>query len=159
MGGIRCTLLTIYVAQCTLIQVTILTRIDSVVFPARDLDASVAFWTAALGREPDFRTDDFASFSTETVSIGLTKLPWQDEPVVFWETDDVQSAHQALSALGSTTLVEIADGSLAPLGHGQPVDGVDPQTGVVDVPGAKLAVLRAPDSTLIALSQPVEGEW
>ncbi|GAB09262.1 hypothetical protein GOARA_035_00180 [Gordonia araii NBRC 100433] len=136
-----------------------LTRIDSVVFPARDLDASIAFWSAALGREPDFRSDDFASFSTETVSIGLTKLPWVDEPVVFWDADDVDNAHRQLSELGSSTLVEVADGSLAPLGEGQPVDGVDPNTGVVDVPGAKLAVLRAPDNTLIALNQAVEGGW
>ena len=132
-----------------------LSRIDSIVFPARDLDASISFWSTALGREPDIRTADFCSFTTDTVSIGLTRQPWVEEPVVFWQTDDIAAAHRILSGLGSAALAEIDDGSLAVVGHRRMVEGVDPQTGVVDVPGAKLAVLRAPDSTLVALNQPV----
>jgi hypothetical protein len=136
-----------------------ITGIDSVVYPARDLGRSVAFWSSLLRSEPSFQTDDYASFGVGDASIGLTRLPWVDEPVIFWAVDDIEAAHAALSGLGSQTMVEVAGGRLAPLGEGSPVEGVDPVTGVVGVPGAKLAVVRAPDGTLVALNQAVAGGW
>ena len=47
----------------------------NVVFPARDLEAGVAAWTAMLGREPAFVGDDFAVFTGDGVEVGLTALP------------------------------------------------------------------------------------
>jgi hypothetical protein len=95
----------------------------NVVFPARDLSAGVAAWTAMLGREPAFVGDDFAVFSGEGVEVGLTALPWVDHPLVFWKVDDVEDTHRVLVARGATPLGEIADGSLAELDAAEVVNG------------------------------------
>jgi hypothetical protein len=124
----------------------------NVVFPARDLGAGVAAWTAMLGREPALLGEDFAAFSGDGVEVGLTALPWVDHPLVFWKVDDVEDAHRALVARGAKPLGEIADGSLAELGTAEVTNG-DPATGIVDVPGGRLAVLKAPDGNLIGLTQ------
>ena len=126
----------------------------NVVFPTRDLQASVAAWTQLLGHGPLFAGDDFAAFSGDDVRLGLTALPWVDHPLVFWRVDDVEEAHGALVSRGATPLGEIADGSLAPIGEAEVTNG-DPGTGIVDVPGGRLAVLRAPDGNLIGLNQEV----
>jgi hypothetical protein len=123
----------------------------NVVFPTRDLRASVAAWTELLGHGPAFAGDDFAAFSGDDVQLGLTALPWVDHPLVFWRVDDVEAAHGALVARGATALGEIADGSLAPVGGAEVVNG-DPGTGIVEVPGGRLAVLRAADGNLIGLT-------
>ena len=124
----------------------------NVVFPARDLEAGVAAWTAVLGREPTFVGDDFAAFVGDGVEVGLTALPWVDHPLVFWRVDDIEASHRVLAARGATPLGEIADGSLAELGTAAITNG-DPKTGIVDVPGGRLAVLQAPDGNLIGLTQ------
>lgn len=124
----------------------------NVVFPARDLAAGVAAWSAVLDQELAFVGDDFAVFSGGGVEVGLTALPWVDHPLVFWKVDDMDAAHRGLVARGATALGEIADGSLAELGTAEVVNG-DPVTGIVDVPGGRLAVLRAPDGNLIGLTE------
>jgi catechol 2,3-dioxygenase-like lactoylglutathione lyase family enzyme len=124
----------------------------NVVFPARDLEAGVAAWTAMLGREPAFVGDDFAAFSGDGVEVGLTALPWVDHPLVFWSVDNIEEAHGTLVTRGATAFGETADGSLAELGTAEVTNG-DPATGIVDVPGGRLAVLRAPDGNLIGLTE------
>ena len=124
----------------------------NVVFPARDLDAGVAAWTAMLGQEPAFVGDDFAVFTGGGIELGLTALPWVDHPLVFWKVDEIEDTHRALVARGATPLGETADGSLDELGTAEVTNG-DPATGIVDVPGGRLAVLRAPDGNLIGLTQ------
>jgi catechol 2,3-dioxygenase-like lactoylglutathione lyase family enzyme len=124
----------------------------NVVLPARDLASAVAAWTAMLDREPAFVGDDFAAFSDDGVEIGLTGLPWVDYPLVFWKVDDIEAAHGRLVSRGATPLGEIADGSLAEIGSAEITNG-DPATGIVDVPGGRLAVLKAPDGNLIGLTQ------
>jgi catechol 2,3-dioxygenase-like lactoylglutathione lyase family enzyme len=124
----------------------------NVVLPARDLDRSVAAWTAILGQEPAFVGEDFAAFVGDGVQIGLTALPWVDHPLVFWKVEDVEEAHRVLVSRGAAALGEIADGSLAELGTADVTNG-DPATGIVDVPGGRLAVLRAPDGNLVGLTQ------
>lgn len=126
----------------------------NVVFPARDLDRAVAAWTQMLGTEPAFVGDDFAAFSGNGVEIGLTTRPWVEHPLVFWNVDDIESAHDVLVARGATPLGEIADGSLAEIGTAEVTNG-DASTGIVDVPGGRLAVVRARDGTLVGLTQPV----
>ena len=124
----------------------------NVVFPTRDLEASVAAWTELLGHGPVFAGEDFAAFSGDDVQLGLTALPWVDHPLVFWQVDDVAQAHLELLARGATALGEVADGSLAPIGEAEVTNG-DPGTGIVDVPGGRLAVLRVPDGNLLGLTQ------
>jgi catechol 2,3-dioxygenase-like lactoylglutathione lyase family enzyme len=124
----------------------------NVVFPARDLAAAVAAWKAMLDREPAFVGADFASFRGDGIDVGLTALPWVDHPLVFWKVDDIEAAHRGLVSRGATPLGEIADGSLAELGTVEVTNG-DPATGIVEVPGGRLAVVRAPDGSLIGLTQ------
>jgi hypothetical protein len=130
-----------------------ITGFGNVVYPARDLEAGVAAWKAILDRDPAFVGDDFAVFrGDDGVDIGLTALPWVDEPLVFWKVDDVAEAHRALVGRGATPLGEARDGSLAPIGDAEVTNG-DPATGIVDVPGGRLAVLRAADGNLVGLTE------
>jgi len=134
---------------------------SNVVLPARDLPASIAAWTALLGREPAFHSDEFAAFSGDGVEIGLTAAPWVDHPLVFWTVENIEQAHRALVAAGATAMTEVADGSLAELGTAEAAEGdnIDPGTGIVDMPGARLAVLKAADGNLIGITQEVRMDW
>lgn len=138
-----------------------LTGFGNVVLPARDLSASISAWTALLGQGPAFQTDDFAAFSGNGVEIGLTAAPWVDHPLVFWTVEDIEQAHGALVAAGATAMTEISDGSLAEVGAANAATGanIDPTTGIVDMPGARLAVLKAADGNLIAITQEVPMDW
>jgi hypothetical protein len=128
-----------------------LRELANVVFPTDDLPASVSAWQAMLDREPAFVGEDFAVFG-DGGEIGLSSAPWVDHPLVFWTVDDMEAAHRTLVGRGATPLGEVADGSLAEIGAAEVVNG-DPETGIVDVPGGRLAVLRAPDGNLIGLTQ------
>jgi len=130
----------------------------NVVLPARDLQPSIATWSALLGQPPAFQGDDFAFFTGQGVEIGLTSKPWVDYPLVFWTVDDIDTTHRNLLAAGATAMVEIADGSLAVLGTSDVANG-DPATGIVDVPGGRLAVVRAADGNLLGLNQAVAMDW
>ena len=126
----------------------------NVVLPARDLDAAISGWTAVLGHEPAFVGDDFAVFTGNGVEIGLSSRPWVGYPLVFWRVDDIEQAHRTLLDRGARALGEVADGSLAEIGTAEITNG-DPTTGIVDVPGGRLAVLEAPDGNLIGLTETV----
>jgi len=126
----------------------------NVVFPARDLEAGIAAWSAVLGEEPAFRGSDFAVFTGGGVELGLTAAPWVDHPLVFWKVDDIEETHRTLVSAGATPMGEVADGSLAELGTAEVTNG-DPATGIVDVTGGRLAVLKAADGNLVGLNQKV----
>ena len=127
----------------------------NVVFPARDLEAGIAAWSAVLGEEPAFQGSDFAVFSGGGVELGLTAAPWVEHPLVFWKVDNIEDTHRALAAAGAKPMGEIADGSLAEIGTADVANG-DPATGIVDVPGGRLAVLKASDGNLVGLNQEVQ---
>ena len=130
----------------------------NVVIPARDLEAGIAAWSAVLGQSPAFQGDDFALFTGQGVEIGLTSKPWVDYPLVFWTVDDIEATHRRLLAAGATAMAEVADGSLAELSTSDVANG-DPATGIVDVPGARLAVVMAADGNLLGINQKVEVDW
>ena len=130
----------------------------NVVVPARDLHTSIGAWSALLGQDPAFQGDDFALFTGQGVEIGLTSKPWVDFPLVFWTVDDIEAAHRDLLAAGATAMGEIADGSLATIGTAAVTNG-DPVTGIVDVPGARLAVVMAADGNLLGINQNVPVDW
>ena len=142
-------------------------KIATVVFPARHFDASVAAWSGVFGEGPTFSSNgitkapdeaDFAVFKTADIEIGLTSLPWVDEPLVLLDTDDIEAARQQLVDAGATGLGEISDGSLAPLGTA-PITNGDPDTGIVDVPGSRLAVVQLADGNKLGLRQSVPAQW
>jgi hypothetical protein len=71
---------------------------------------------------------------------------------VFIDADDIEQTRRELVDAGATALGEVADGSLAEIGSA-PITNGDPETGVVEVPGAKLAVVRLVDGNLLGLRQ------
>ena len=141
--------------------------IATVVFPARDFEAGVSAWTSVFGTGPAFSSSgeqtppgeaDFAVFKTPDLEIALTSLPWVDAPLVFLDAEDIEQSRQELFDAGATGLGEIADGSLAELGSASITNG-SPETGIVDVPGAKLAVVRLADGNLLGLRQSMPAAW
>ena len=141
--------------------------IATVVFPAREFVAGVSAWTSVFGSGPAFSSSgqqtapgeaDFAVFKTPDIEIALTSLPWVDEPLVFLDTGDVEQTLRELIDAGARGLGEIADGSLAELGTA-PITNGSPETGVVDVPGARLAVVRLADGNLLGLRQSMPAAW
>jgi hypothetical protein len=138
--------------------------IATVVFPARDFTHSVAAWSTVFGTGPAFSSDgiekaageaDFAVFKTAEIEIGLTSKPWVNEPLVLLNTNDIEASRQELIAAGATPLAETTDGSLAVLGTA-PVANGDPSTGIVDVPGFRLAAVELADGSKLGLRQAVE---
>jgi hypothetical protein len=63
-----------------------------------------------------------------------------------------------LIAAGATPLAEIADGSLAALGTA-PVTNGDPETGIADVPGLRLAVVQPADGSKLGVRQTLPTSW
>ena len=124
----------------------------NVIYPTRDLRASVAAWSRLLGEPPAFEGDDIAVFTGNGVELGLSSAPWVNHPLVFWKVDDIDQAHREMVGRGAIPMAEMADGSLAELGAVTVANG-DPETGIVTVPGGKLAVLKAPDGSLLALNE------
>ncbi|MFD0559051.1 hypothetical protein FB566_5012 [Stackebrandtia endophytica] len=138
-----------------------LTGFGNMVLPTRDLSASITVWSALLDQQPAFQSEDFAAFSGGGVEIGLSAAPWVDHPLVFWSVEDIEQSHETLVAAGAVAMIEVVDGSLAELGTGQAAtgDNIDPATGIVDMPGARLAVLKAADGNLLAITQEVPMDW
>jgi hypothetical protein len=132
--------------------------IATVVFPARDLQAGIAAWSTVFGTGPAFAGDDFAAFKTDDTEIGISSLPWVDEPLVMFHTDDIEQTRRELIDAGATPLAEVEGGGLAVLGTA-PVTNGDPATGIVDSPGARLAVVRLADGSNLALREPVAMSW
>jgi catechol 2,3-dioxygenase-like lactoylglutathione lyase family enzyme len=126
--------------------------IRSIIFPTKDVQASVTAWTQLLGKAPAYQAPGFAVFDDGANEVGLSQLPWVDHPLVFWQVDDIEEAHRALVASGAKAMGEIAGGSVAELGTA-PVTNGDPTTGIVDVPGRRIAALQVADGTLIAILQ------
>ena len=141
--------------------------IATVVFPAREFEAGVNAWTSVFGTGPTFSSSgqqtapgeaDFAVFKTPDIEIALTSLPWVDEPLLVLVTADIEQTRQALVDSGATGLGEVADGSLAELGSA-PITNGSAETGVVEVPGARLAVVRLANGNLLGLRQSMPVSW
>ena len=141
--------------------------IATVVFPAREFEAGVSAWTSVFGTGPTFSSSgqqtppgeaDFAVFKTPDIEIALTSLPWVDGPLIFLDTSDIEQTRDELVESGATGLGEVADGSLAALGTA-PITNGSAETGVVEVPGARLAVVRLADGNLLGLRQSVPVAW
>ena len=130
----------------------------TIIFPARNIEASLAAWMGLLGTPPAYQTPDFVVFLGDGIEIGLSRLPWVDHPLVFWKVEDIEEAHRALIATGAKAIGEIADGSLAELGTAEVTNG-NPTTCIVDVPGRRLAVLKVADGNLIGILQDLPMAW
>ena len=132
----------------------VLNGVRSVIFPTRDLQASITAWTHVLGNAPAYQTPDFAVFPNDAngVEVGLSAAPLVDHPLVYWKVDDIEEAHRALVAADAKVMGVIAGGSVAERGTA-PVTNGDPTTGILDVPGRRIAALQLADGALIAILQ------
>ena len=81
-----------------------------------------------------------------------------DEPLLFLNTDDIEQTRQELVRSGATGLGEVADGSLAELGSA-PITNGSAETGIVEVPGARLAVVRLANGNHLGLRQSMPVAW
>jgi hypothetical protein len=133
-------------------EMSYLRGIRSVIFPTRDLRASITVWTQVLGKSPAYQTTDFAVFNDGANEVGLSQAPLVDQPLVYWKVEDIEEAHRALVAAGAKALGVIAGGSVAELGTA-PVTTGDPTTGILDVPGRRIAALQLADGAFIAILQ------
>ena len=141
--------------------------IATVVFPARDFEAGVTAWTSVFGAGPAFSSSgqqtapgeaDFAVFKTPDIEIGLTSLPWVDEPLLFLDTDDIEQTRQELSTpapRGSARSPTVRSPSSAAL----PSPTGVLRRGIVEVPGARLAVVRLANGNLLGLRQSMPVAW
>ena len=91
-------------------------------------------------------------FEDGTNEVGFSQAPLVDRPLVYWKVEDIEEAHRALVASGAKAMGVIADGSVAELGTARVTSG-DPTTGILDVPGRRIAALQLADGALIAILQ------
>jgi hypothetical protein len=126
--------------------------IRTIVYPARDLKASIAAWSKILGT-PVYENDDFATFVGEDgIDIRLSRLPWVDYPLTFWEVEDIEKACAEMLKTGAITLDVVQSDMLERIGE-QSVTNDDFKTHIISVPGRKLAILKIADNSLVGLLQ------
>ena len=126
--------------------------IRTIVYPARDLATSVVAWSRILG-EPVFQNDNSATFLGEDgIDIRLSRLPWVDYPLTFWEVEDIEQAHVDMLENDAIAMGEVDSGRLEEVG-GCPITNGDSKTGIIAVPGRKLAIFKLTDGNLVGLVQ------
>lgn len=82
----------------------------TVIFPAKDLAASTAWWTEVLGFGPYFEEPFYVGFQVDGDELGL--LPdadVADGAQVYFAVDDVPGALAELVAKGATVTAEATD--------------------------------------------------
>lgn len=82
----------------------------TVIYPAPDLDAAKAWWTATLGRPPYFDQPFYVGYSVAGYELGL--LPDADPAdgaLVYWGVDDVAQAIRDTIAGGATEHTPASD--------------------------------------------------
>jgi len=79
----------------------------TVIYPAPDLAASKAWYTALLGVEPYFDEPFYVGFDVGGYELGLH--PETDAAETYWGVEDVEAAHAALLAAGATERSPVTD--------------------------------------------------
>jgi hypothetical protein len=127
-----------------------LKRIRTIVYPAPDLKSSMQAWSKVLG-DPVYKNKDFVTFLNEDgIDIRLSRLPWTDHPVTFWEVDDIKATYAEMLQGGATAMSEKENGELEEVTQ---QTGADGGAGIINKPGRKLAILKLADGSLIGLLQ------
>lgn len=117
--------------------------IRTVIYPAPDLAAAKAWWTAILGIEPYFDEPFFVGFSPGGYELGLD--PNGDPSagaVTYWGVPDADVAHAHLLASGAMPrdpVTEVGDG----IRLGTVTDPVGNIVGVIENPVFELVPVEA----------------
>ena len=86
----------------------------TVIYPARDLAAAKAWWTAVLGHDPYFDQPFYVGFDVGGYELGL--LPDADPAdgaLTYWGVEDCRAAVESAIAAGATlhtAATEVGDG-------------------------------------------------
>ncbi len=125
-----------------------LKTIRTIVYPASDLEASIAAWSKIMGK-PVYKNKDFATFVGEDgVDIRLNRIAWANQPITFWEVEDLEAACIKMVASGAAAMRESEHGNLDEI-----ATAVSPTAGIINRPGRKLAIFKFADSNFIGLLQ------
>lgn len=129
-----------------------LRTIRTIVYPAPNLKASTLVWSKILG-DPVYKNKDFVTFlSKDGIDIRLSRLPWTDFPITFWEVDDINAAYTEMLQDGATAMRETEEGRLEEIVEHPTADGSS-NTGIINKPSRKLAIFKLTDGSLIGLLQ------
>ena len=113
------------------------------IYPAPDLDAAKAFYTAVLGQAPYFDEPFYVGYAVGGFELGLVPdgTPGIAGPQALWGVADASAAFERLLAMGATTLEPVAD-----VGDGIRVGAVlDPfgnRLGFIENPGFDASAVR-----------------
>lgn len=128
-----------------------LKTIRTIVYAVPDLSIGIAAWSKIAG-SPVYQNNDFATFvGKDGIDIRLSRLPWADYPVVFWEVEDIEKAYTDMLEVGATPMSEGKDGRLEEIEKS--TLGSDPKTNIFTKPGRKLAIFKLADGNLMGLLQ------
>ncbi len=128
-----------------------LKTIRTIVYPTRDLQASISAWSK-IGTLVHQNGNSATFLGKDGIDIRLSRLPWVDYPLVFWEVADIEQAHASMLEDGATAMGEVAGGILDEVGR-QSIANGDPKTGIISTPGRKLAIFKFADGNLVGLLQ------
>lgn len=82
----------------------------TVIYPARDLAASKAWWSEVLGIQPYFDEEFYVGFNPGGYELGL--LPTDDPsavPRTYWGVRDIEAAGKRMIAAGAVVGEAVAD--------------------------------------------------
>ena len=118
----------------------------TVVYPAPDLAASKAWWTAVLGIEPYFDQPFYVGFNPGGYELGLN--PNADPsagPTTYWGVRDIAAAAQRLIAKGAVAVAAVEDvGDGIKLGTFRSPGG--DLVGLIENPAFKLQPAAVPEA-------------
>lgn len=84
--------------------------LTALIYPATDLPAATALFTAVTGTEPYVNESYYVGFRVGDVEIGLDPHgPAGAGPIGYWEVDDINAAVTELGHAGATTQQEPHD--------------------------------------------------
>jgi predicted enzyme related to lactoylglutathione lyase len=82
----------------------------TVIYPAPDLAAATAWWTALLGHGPYFEEPFYVGFEVAGYELGLDpNLDPADGPTTYWGVGDLDAAATAITAAGATVRSPVAE--------------------------------------------------
>ncbi|MGI8457745.1 MAG: VOC family protein [Propionibacteriaceae bacterium] len=78
--------------------------LSTIVYPATDLPAATALFTALTGTEPYVNEPYYVGFRAGDVEIGLDPRGQVGSgPIGYWDVDDIAATSAELTAAGATT--------------------------------------------------------
>ncbi len=81
--------------------------VQLIVYPAADMDKAKRFFRELIGSDPYADSPYYVGYKSGNTEIGL--VPGADEPIAYWNVDDIAERVKALVAAGGTVVQDIND--------------------------------------------------